>query len=50
MSWNPRLVKTPVPMIFATTIALAVVKRQTPDDALLNVAGMALKAERVVDA
>ncbi len=31
-------------------VALAVVKRQTPDDALLNVAGMALKAERVVDA
>jgi folate-binding protein YgfZ len=31
-------------------VALAIVKRQTPDDALLNVAGMALKAERVVDA
>ena len=31
-------------------VALAVVKRQTPDDALLSVAGMALKAERVVDA
>ena len=31
-------------------VALAVVKRQTPDDALLTVSGMALKAERVVDA
>jgi hypothetical protein len=31
-------------------VALAVIKRQTPDDALLTVAGMALKAERVVDA
>jgi folate-binding protein YgfZ len=31
-------------------IALAVVKRQTPDDAHLFVAGMAAKAERLVDA
>jgi folate-binding protein YgfZ len=31
-------------------VALAVVKRQTPDDALLTVSGMALKTERVVDA
>jgi tRNA-modifying protein YgfZ len=31
-------------------VALAVVKRQIPDDALLTVSGMALKAERVVDA
>jgi folate-binding protein YgfZ len=31
-------------------VALAVIKRQTPDDALLTVAGMAMKAERVVDA
>ncbi|MDQ1696613.1 MAG: tRNA-modifying protein YgfZ [Frankiaceae bacterium] len=31
-------------------IALAVVKRQTPDDAHLSVAGMAAKAERLVDA
>jgi folate-binding protein YgfZ len=31
-------------------VALAVIKRQTPDDALLMVDGMALKAERVVDA
>jgi folate-binding protein YgfZ len=31
-------------------IALAVIKRQTPDDALLTVAGMAMKPERVVDA
>jgi tRNA-modifying protein YgfZ len=31
-------------------IALAVVKRQTPDDAHLTVAGMAAKAERLVDA
>ncbi len=31
-------------------VALAVVKRQTPDDAELAVAGMAAKAERVVDA
>ena len=30
-------------------IALAVVKRQTPDDAHLVVAGMAAKAERIVD-
>jgi hypothetical protein len=25
-SWNPRLVKTPVPMMLATTMALAVTK------------------------
>jgi folate-binding protein YgfZ len=31
-------------------IALAVVKRQTPDDAHLSVLGMAAKAERLVDA
>lgn len=31
-------------------IALAVVKRQTPDDAMLTVEGMAMKPERVVDA
>jgi hypothetical protein len=31
-------------------IALAVIKRQTPDDAELTVAGMAMKSERVVDA
>ncbi|MDQ1704742.1 MAG: tRNA-modifying protein YgfZ [Frankiaceae bacterium] len=31
-------------------IALAVIKRQTPDDAHLSVAGMAAKAERLVDA
>lgn len=31
-------------------VALAVIKRQTPDDAELTVAGMAMKAERVVDA
>ncbi len=31
-------------------IALGVIKRQTDDDAQLTVAGMALKAERVVDA
>jgi folate-binding protein YgfZ len=31
-------------------IALGVIKRQTPDDAKLVVAGMALQAERVVDA
>jgi folate-binding protein YgfZ len=31
-------------------IALGVIKRQTPDDAMLTVEGMALKAERVVDA
>jgi folate-binding Fe-S cluster repair protein YgfZ len=31
-------------------IALAVVKRNTPDDAHLMVAGMAAKAERLVDA
>lgn len=31
-------------------IALAIIKRQTPDDAQLSVAGMAMKAERVVDA
>jgi hypothetical protein len=30
-------------------VALAVIKRNTPDDAMLEVAGMALKAERVVD-
>jgi folate-binding protein YgfZ len=31
-------------------VALAVIKRQTPDDAELTVAGMAMKPERVVDA
>lgn len=31
-------------------VALAVIKRQTADDAELTVAGMAMKAERVVDA
>ena len=31
-------------------VALAVIKRQTPDDAMLTVQGMAMKAERVVDA
>jgi tRNA-modifying protein YgfZ len=31
-------------------VALAVIKRSVPDDARLTVAGMALKAERVVDA
>jgi len=31
-------------------VALAVIKRQTADDAMLSVAGMAMKAERVVDA
>jgi tRNA-modifying protein YgfZ len=31
-------------------IALAVIKRATPDDAMLTVAGMAMKPERVVDA
>jgi hypothetical protein len=31
-------------------VALAVVKRNTPDDAMLTVAGMAMKPERVVDA
>jgi tRNA-modifying protein YgfZ len=31
-------------------IALAVIKRQTPDDAMLTVEGMAMKPERVVDA
>jgi folate-binding protein YgfZ len=31
-------------------IALAVIKRSTPDDAMLTVAGMAMKPERVVDA
>jgi tRNA-modifying protein YgfZ len=30
-------------------IALAVIKRNTPDDAMLTVAGMAMKPERVVD-
>ena len=31
-------------------VALAVIKRSTPDDAMLTVAGMAMKPERVVDA
>jgi folate-binding Fe-S cluster repair protein YgfZ len=31
-------------------ITLAVIKRGTPDDAELTVAGMAMKSERVVDA
>jgi hypothetical protein len=31
-------------------VALAVIKRNTADDALLTVAGMAMKPERVVDA
>jgi folate-binding Fe-S cluster repair protein YgfZ len=31
-------------------VALAVVKRATPDDAPLTTAGMAMKIERVVDA
>jgi len=31
-------------------VALAVIKRSTPDDAELTVAGMAMKIERVVDA
>lgn len=31
-------------------VALAVIKRQTADDAMLEVAGMAMKTERVVDA
>jgi folate-binding protein YgfZ len=31
-------------------VALAVIKRSTPDDAMLTVSGMAMKPERVVDA
>jgi tRNA-modifying protein YgfZ len=31
-------------------VALAVIKRATPDDAMLTVDGMAMKPERVVDA